>query len=604
MKADLKDVPKFSWWDLMKAFYFLLDTKRSKYFTYTTILILVLFYDLVPTLIIGMIVDFFTNYSVGASLKDFYILVVVLSITYGIVSFIRLTVKKKLSTLRSDVTYFTRVRGFERLLDFSVAWHDKENTGNKVQRIQNGTDALRQLQVLFSNELIGQITGIVGVLIAFLFIKPLFFVYALGYIAIFMGIQLSFYQKMVEMNNANNTLQEKAGGTYYEGLNNMLTIKTLGVKDDFKKNVMSREGQSRDYSIKKITLNSNKWKFFQVINALSIGGMLLLIGQGFVSGAISLGSIFVLYNYFQRMSGNVFSSTDSVENLVSAKVSIARMMPIFWDDVSAKQGSAEFPKTWDRVEIKNATFTYPKKEGSTEGGEEVRENAVKDSGIKDMTVTINIFEKVGVVGKSGSGKSTFAKVLLGLYEFSEGEFKIGGVNYRDIKHDEITKHIALVLQDSEMFNLSLKENITLMRQFDAELFEKALVVSQLKEVIEKLPQGVDTLIGEKGYRLSGGERQRIGIARAIYKDPQVLVLDEATSALDSKTEALIQQEFETHLKKKTVISIAHRISTLKNVDKVIVFDGGQVVEEGKFNDLVENPGSKFYEIYKHQGTQV
>ena len=132
-----------------------------------------------------------------------------------------------------------------------------------------------------------------------------------------------------------------------------------------------------------------------------------------------------------------------------------------------------------------------------------------------------------------------------------------------------------------------------MRPFDTDLFEKAISIAQLKPVIEKLPDGIETLIGEKGYRLSGGERQRIGIARAIYKDPQILILDEATSSLDSNTEALIQKAFEEILKKKTVISIAHRVSTLKNVDRIFVFDNGQIVETGLFQELSQDKGSKF-----------
>ncbi len=542
----------------------------------------------------GKVVDFFTNYTPGDSLSLFYYYILFLTITYGIISLIRLTVKKKLQNIQSDVTYFTRVKGFERLLDFSISWHDKENTGNKVQKIQNGTEILKQVQALISNELLMHTTGIIGVLIAFLFIQPAFFIFSLIYIAIFASIQFSFYKRMVEMNNANNILQEKAGGTYYEGLGNILTIKTLGVKDDFKKNVVSREALTRDYSIKRVTLMNNKWKFFQIVNALSIGGVLFLTGQNFISGAISLGSIFIIYNYFQKLNGAVSHYTDSIEKLIAAKVSIGRMMPIFWEDSLAGQGHLEFPKKWDSIRIDHAHFSYPSK---AEGPEKAE---TTDFGVKDITITIDKFQKIGVVGKSGSGKSTLAKILLGLYSFGNGKFTIGDVNFQDIKHDEVTKEITLVLQDSEMFNLSLKENITLMRAFDAELFEKSILISQLKDVIEKLPDGIETLIGEKGYRLSGGERQRIGIARAIYKDPQILVLDEATSSLDSKTEALIQSAFEENLKKKTVISIAHRISTLKNVDKIIVFEGGRIVEEGKFDELAQNQNSHFYGLYKQQ----
>jgi len=585
-----KEVLAFSWWKMLKALHYLLDNKRKAYYSYSSILILVLFYSLVPTFVIGRIIDFFTKYKAGDSLETFYYYVTFMTVSWGTISLIRLSLKKRLSIVQSDVTYFTRVKGFERLLDYSVSWHDKENTGNKVQRIQAGTDALRTIQNIMSNGVFSQLTGIFGVLGAFLFLRPMFSLYCLLYVIIFTVIQYSFYHRMVEMNNENNKLQEKAGGAYYEGLGNILTIKTLGVKEDFKKSVVSKEASTRDYSIRRTTMMNNKWKSFQVINALSIGGILYLAGTGFVNGAISLGSIFIAYSYFQNLNGNVTGLTDSIENLTTAKVSIARMMPIFWGDAEYAQGHLDFPKDWSSIRLESAVFKYP----------QTSENGTKDSGLKNVNLVVNKYEKVGIVGKSGSGKSTFAKMMLGLYRFSEGKFMVGNDNFYDIKHDNVTKNIALVLQDSEMFNLWFKENVTLMRKFDEELFERAISISQLKDVIEKLPEGVETLIGEKGYRLSGGERQRIGIARAIYKDPQILVLDEATSSLDSKTEALIQQAFEENLKKKTVISIAHRVSTLKNVDKIVVFDGGEVVEEGRFDELSGDRRSKFYEIYEQQ----
>jgi len=316
-----------------------------------------------------------------------------------------------------------------------------------------------------------------------------------------------------------------------------------------------------------------------------------------LAGIISIGSIFVVYGYFQRIRDAVSQLSDVTDDLVQSKVSISRMMPIFWDVSTTKQGHLDFPREWNSIELDDAVFKYPHK--NIENGQEV----IREAGIKDLTVTIKKNQKVGIVGRSGSGKSTFAKILLGLYELNGGKLKIGNTDFYNIKHSEVTDNIALVLQDSEMFNLSLKENITLMRKFDEVLFEKAISISQLQDVIQKLPSGIDTLIGEKGYRLSGGERQRIGIARAIYKDPQVLVFDEATSSLDSKTESLIQKALEENLTKKTVISIAHRISTLKNADKIMVFENGTVIEEGSFRGLSENPGSKFREIYEHQSKE-
>jgi len=588
-------VPNFSWWDLVKAFYFLLDKKRKGYLFYTFILIVVLFYDLVPTYIIAQIVDFFSNYSEGQSLNKFYTLTLILSISWGIVSLIRLSVKKRLGVIRTDTIYSTRTKGFEKLLDHSLVWHDKENTGNKVQKIQNGVENTKQLQNLLSGELFGYATTIFGVLSAFILIRPALFFYSLAYIIIFLIVQLSFYNKMVEMNNINNIIKEKASGSYYEGLGNILTIKTMGAKDDFKKNINSKEEDARNHTVEIIKIGNNKWKSFQIINAISLGVILYITGQSFVTGAISLGSIFIIYNYFSKLNGSISQSTNLFEDLVKIRSAIARMMPIFWENTKTNNGTLNFPSDWKKIQLINASFKYPQ----AKNPEDVA-TTQRDSGIKDICFEINKFQKIGLVGKSGSGKSTFVKLLLGLYGLNSGSYKIGEKNFYEINHDEITKNIALVLQDSEMFNLTLKENITLMRNYDEKLFIRAISIAQLDSVIEKLPNGIETLIGEKGYRLSGGERQRIGIARAIYKNPQIIILDEATSSLDNNTELLIQKAFEGDLKDKTIISIAHRISTLNNVDRIYVFENGQIVEHGTFSSLSQNQNSKFYEVYKGQ----
>lgn len=573
----------FGWKDMIRAMWYLLDDQKYKYLILSIIVFSVQFFELVPTVIVGKIVDFFSNYHEGNSLTLFYEYVGFLGVGTAVIALIRLSSKRVLSTIQTKTAYFTRIKGFERLLDFSIKWHDKENTGNKVQKIQNGTGVLRDLQHTLSNDVYYNIAMITGVLISFFFLSPQFFILAVVYLFCFILVQVKFYKITHELINKYNRLVEQASGTYYEGLSNVMTLKTLGVQKDFKQSIVNKEVLTRDHSFNMIKIGNNKWKVFQVVNAGFLVLALLLIGKNFLAGVISTGSILIFYNFFAKLQGSIGFSTEILENFISYKVTLGRMMPIYWEGTLGLMGTKKFPTSWSSISINNGVFEYK------DLGEE-------SYALSDINLKINRYEKVGIVGKSGSGKSTLAKILLGLYQLKSGSYKIGDESYQEILHDEVTKNVSLVLQDSEMFNMTLRDNITLMREFDNKLFSDAISIAQLEDLISSLPEGLDTLIGEKGYRLSGGERQRIGIARAIYKDPQILVLDEATSSLDTHTEGLILEAIEERLTKKTLIMIAHRVTTLKNVDRIYVFSHGKIVEEGAYAKLSKNPKSKFSEL--------
>jgi ABC-type multidrug transport system fused ATPase/permease subunit len=502
---------------------------------------------------------------------------------------LRLTTKQNLGNLRADLTYNVRVEGFEKLMDYSLEWHDTEVTGNKIQRITNGTEALTNLNKYFYGEIFQSLTNILGIIIAFAAIKPVFVLFLVIYILCLLFVQYFFYSKILLLHKQRNESRELASGIYYEGLNNLLTIKSLGAKDSFKESVIKSEENSRSYVYKLREVSIKKWKFFQILSAVAVTIFLLLIGNQVTAGYITVGTIFVLFNYLLRSYDSTTKIADLVDDVVEAKTGIGRMMPIFNNTILFSPGTKQFPYKWDAISIRDANFIHRKN------------NSEKDNfEIKNLNFIVNRYQKVGIAGMSGGGKSTLAKILIGLYDIQAGEYKIGDLNFYDINHDEITKNIGLVLQESEMFNMTLKDNITLMKKVPQDLIEKAIEISQLKPVIDKLPEGINTLIGEKGHRVSGGERQRIGIARAICKDPQILIFDEATSSLDTKTEASIQRALNTQLENKTVIIIAHRLTTLQNVNNIYVFDKGSIVEQGTFEDLSNNKSSKFYELNKIQ----
>lgn len=210
---------------------------------------------------------------------------------------------------------------------------------------------------------------------------------------------------------------------------------------------------------------------------------------------------------------------------------------------------------------------------------------------KDKHAHIKGGEKVGLVGYSGSGKSTFISLILRLYPIQQGAIFIDQQNIADVTLQSLRQHIALIPQDPTLFHRSIKENIRYGR-LDAtdEEIKEAAYLAHCDEFVSQLPHGYDTLIGERGSKLSGGERQRIAIARALLTRAPILILDEATSALDSVTETFIQQSLEKIMKNRTTLVVAHRLSTLSKMDRILVFDQGKIMEEGSHQDLLQLHG--------------
>jgi ATP-binding cassette subfamily B protein len=203
---------------------------------------------------------------------------------------------------------------------------------------------------------------------------------------------------------------------------------------------------------------------------------------------------------------------------------------------------------------------------------------------------------------SGAGKSTLFKLILKEHELNSGELLFENVSIKDISKKDYFNYVAVVLQDTELFNSTLKENIIITNseeENNSSLLDKAVEIAHVKDFMDKLPFGMDTVIGEKGVKLSGGEKQRVGIARAVFKNPQLFLLDEATSHLDIESEQKIQDSLHKFFKDVTAIVIAHRLTTIKEMDRIIVMEDGKIVEIGNFEELYSKRG-RFYELWERQ----
>jgi ABC-type multidrug transport system fused ATPase/permease subunit len=578
---------KFRFKDLPRALWYFLSKERWKYLVFLFVLLCVMFYTMVPPLLIGTIANYLFDFlkAGAAPAKDFtflFVLVGGLAGSHALVAMVRLSSKRILGRISLNARYRAKVWGFERLLDYSLAWHQKENTGNKAQRILTGSEAVREWTGDVVNQLTQGFASFVGSLAACMILHPAFAFLFAYYLGVLVSIETFFDRRISKLSDRINKSMENSSGSFVESASNILSVKALGAADDMTDNIARREELARELSYERLRLVNTKWMCFQIHNSLTWGVYLVIIGLMVIKGRLLPGYFLTYAAYFDRLRESSVDFTDKIQVMIERKSNLGRMMAIFWGENTMASGTRPFPRAWDSISLKEASFRYDDKPA-----------------IGPISLRIARGQRIGVAGHSGSGKSTLIKLILGLYHLESGELRIGGSPISEIKHEELVSNVAVVLQETELFNFSLKDNITMMRELDPLHLKKACEIACLEDIIARLPEGLETMLGEKGYTLSGGERQRVGIARAVYRDAPILLLDEATSALDSLTEQRVTEGL-MKLDDRTVIIVAHRISTLKEADRILVFEEGRIAEDGTFEELARDQRTRFGALYALQ----
>lgn len=569
---------------LLNLLHVLLGNKLWHLYAWTGVMAVVYFFTLLPPYILGQIVNFFSDYRAGKSAQTLYWLIGSAAFVSVSDALLRYHAKPSLAKLAFKAAYQIKVLGFEKLLDQSIQWHDEELSGNKVQRLISGGTSLERLIDQLHSNLLPVFITFLGVAGSFVFLDLKYAVYALAYILLFWGIQLYFFKRERNLIGTARSAHEAAAGAYVESVNNILTIKTLNLERGITQKVSTREETVRALMVEQKRLSFTKNTYFRLFDSVATAGFMVMVSRHVLQGTLSPGSFIVLATYFRSLYTAVGETISFMDSLVENWITVGRIAPLIIQNNEVHSGSAEFPASWETIELKSVSAYY----GNGKAG------------LKNLSLKIERGEHIGVVGASGSGKSSLGKVLLGVLPISEGSYTIEGIPFKEVASGERASKISCVLQDSELFNMSLADNISIMREVSVEKINQAIQIASLELVIKKLNNGLNELIGEKGYRLSGGERQRVGIARAICKDPHIIVLDEATSALDGDTETVIHSALQQQLGDKTLIIIAHRLSTLRGVDRIVVMEEGQIVEDGSLEDLLKQPSSKFKAMWERE----
>ncbi len=480
---------------------------------------------------------------------------------------------------------------FDKLSKFDLRWHQNKNSGTKVEKINSGLTGYKNLFVLFEWQIMWNLMN---------FIIPLGFYAFLGlkYIAVFatFGILMVcvkvFIQTKINNNNkALEDIQEISTNKFFEFSNNILTIKALNAVQLFKHSIFASDEAKQGLQIINNELETRENHIRNMGETFLIDSIIItMLVIDYMAGNISLGTFQLAFTYSWSITWAIVSASRILHELNEAKIKISRLIPIFEEEANMYFGTEILDANWNQVEIKDLYFDYTI-------------NGVEKPALIDVNLKLERGKKYGFVGHSGSGKSTLTKLLVGLYPIKSGNINFNGTinqSLYSLKERSVSDNISIVLQETELFDLTFRENLTLLQPKLDEDILRVIKITQLDQVLAKLPNGLDTELGEKGYKLSGGEKQRLGIARALLTNSEIIIFDEATSALDTHTEMMIQEAIEQELTNKTLIMVAHRLSTLKNVDRIFVFSKGRLIEEGKFETLVNKTSSYFYKLWTNQ----
>jgi ATP-binding cassette subfamily B protein len=481
---------------------------------------------------------------------------------------------------------------FMRVQRFSTDWHANSFAGSTVRKITRGMWALDLLNDTILMALLPSLAVLLGSMILLgLHWPSLGLVIAVGtviYVSMTVGFSTRYIAPAARVSNAWDT---KVGGTLADALTCNAVVKSFGAEareDSRLARVISRwRTRVRRSWLRYNYTSTAQLAVLLCVRASVIGGALLLWIAGRASpGDVTyvLTSYYIIHAYLRDVGmhiNNLQRSVNDMEELVAIHdeaIGIA--------DVA---GAAPIDVHGGRIVFEDVTFHY--------GGHPA---PLYDG----LSVDIRAGERVGLVGRSGSGKTTFVKLVQRLYDVSGGRILIDGQDIAKATQHSLRSQIAIVQQDPILFHRSLAENIAYGRPgASMAAIEQAARLANAHEFILRLPKGYGTLVGERGVKLSGGERQRVALARAFLADAPILILDEATSSLDSESEALIQQAMERLMKGRTSIVIAHRLSTVRSLDRILVFDRGEIVEQGTHASLANRPGGIYRGLFERQATE-
>lgn len=538
-------------------------------------------FDLAPPVLIGIAIDivvegsesFFASFGIQNRRDQLIVLAVLTFVIWSLESLFDYLSAVTWRGISQDIEHKLRSDTFKNVLSLDMTYFENKSSGRLMAILNDDVNQLERFLDTGANKLLQTATTVIVIGGTFLFISPTIALFAFIPIPIIIFGSFKFtttiatrYEKIREtIETLNNSLSNSISGI-------------LNVKSFTRENVEYNRIRSASSEVKSANYHAIKLSaaFIPIIRVAILFGFTatLLIG-GFLAleGEIRVAMYSVLLFITQRLLWPLTELGDTFDLYQRAMASFKRILNLKEETPSIIDGNKEYETLENGIMLNNAVFSY------TQGFEV----------LKKINLNIEAGKTTAIVGSTGSGKSTLIKLLLRLYDLDSGEINFDSTELKQLKLESLRKNIGLVSQDVFLFEGTVFENIAYgnLEASNEEVWNAANQ-SEATDFINQLPNKENTIVGERGQKLSGGQRQRISIARAILKNPEILILDEATSAVDNETEAAIQRSLDMLKQNRTVIVIAHRLSTIRNADKIYVLENGAIVESGSHEELLQN----------------
>ena len=558
---------------------------RSRVFLAVTFSILNKVFDVMPPMLIGAAIDvvvrreasFLSTFGIvdmETQLVALAVLTLVIWILESSFDYVQHVYWRNLSqTIEHDL----RIEAYAHVQGLELSYFEDRSTGGLMSILNDDINQLERFLDVGANDLIQIVSTVLIIGGLFIYVAPEVAWLALLPMPVIVWGSVWFQRKLAPRYAAVRQQVGLLNGQLANNLGGIATIKSFTAEAHEVGRMANESNRYREYNRRAIQLSA---AFVPLIRMAIVFGFIAILffgGRLVLSGELNIALYSLMVFMTQRLLWPLTRLGETFDLYQRAMASITRILDLLDTEAQISDGGQALDTADVRGEIvfDEVGFAY-------NTGPQV---------VEELSMRIAAGDTVGIVGATGAGKSTVVKLLLRFYDVSQGRITLDGVDLRDLQMADLRRCIGLVSQDVFLFHGTVRENIT-YGTFDADLDEivEAAKIAEAHEFIMQLPDGYDTIVGERGQKLSGGQRQRISIARAILKDPPVLILDEATSSVDNETEAAIQRSLERITLDRTTIIIAHRLSTIRNADQIFVLEHGVVTEKGRHEDLLSHDG--------------